>query len=921
MSRFIITFITAFLIILVTTFRVSAENRVALVISNAAYEHASIVTGLRQGTQAVSKALDKIGFRVVEISDADLDTMEDALRDFRRSLRAPDAVGFFYFAGHAVQHAGKNYLVPIDANLQSSRDARYDAIDFGRFLERAYDGAGRINITVLNTSRENPFGGGLSLKRKGLAEIEVPFGNVVLSAAAPNQVTASSQSDEDVFANVLAETIPIPDLEITDAFERVRRQIERKTQGNQQPWIGSSVIDSITLVPTEEPDEAVKRSDRPAVVLKPDSEIEKELESGLWRTALKDGSSEAFSIYLDLYPEGEHAVEARKKLAALKPIRQESDVDDVSSPDTKHSSLREFRAEDPQSKSLMPSVPGNKVALVVGIDEYVNLPPSRQLRKAVNDSVAVARKFHRLGFRVVWAKELDRRGFYRKLDEFKRLLEPGGVAAVFFAGHGIEIKGANYLLPSDVPKLAHGEEEVLRSETISVSTILSVLQERQTRINLVILDACRDNPFADGATRSLGSSRGLAIVKPPRGTFVMYSAGAHQTALDRLSDEEDSPNSVFTRTLLPLMDASNLSVQAIAKRVQQDVAELAKRIGHPQYPAYYDEIIGHYFLHDSGRKERIARPLPPELVTPSPRTKKEDKLPSPPQVVPNDRGAAEPSLSPDRLGDMAFVKCLESTDRTCFEDFIRAHPKHRRAEQAEKILHTRAELAEYQKCVNETDETRQLMICEIFLIKFPEGRFDSEIKELLESLKRKKRQNRKFASRPPDTRPSYEPRRQTRDFTLYTNYDLPYSDYKRLPNGYSLEYCRNSCQQDTRCKAFTYNSSFKACFLKDAVPQLKAHNGAISGVLQGHTPSVAQSAGLCGSGFHSYDNVDFFGNDMSRHGHTASFQGCRQLCLNSRGCVGFSWIKPVRRVSRRCWLKHAIGKRVIRSYVTSCARR
>jgi hypothetical protein len=111
---------------------------------------------------------------------------------------------------------------------------------------------------------------------------------------------------------------------------------------------------------------------------------------------------------------------------------------------------------------------------------------------------------------------------------------------------------------------------------------------------MIILDACRDNPFAADGTRSVGGTRGLARVEAPEGTFVMYSAGAGQTALDRLSDNDDDPNSVFTRSLVPLIRTKGLGLQDVALKVREQVVELANSAGFKQTPAYYDQVIGRF---------------------------------------------------------------------------------------------------------------------------------------------------------------------------------------------------------------------------------------------------------------------------------------------------------------------------------------
>src|SRR5262249_31503425 len=111
-----------------------------------------------------------------------------------------------------------------------------------------------------------------------------------------------------------------------------------------------------------------------------------------------------------------------------------------------------------------------------------------------------------------------------------------------------------------------------------------------------VLDACRDNPFAAAGTRSLPGTRGLARVDAPEGVFVLMSAGAKQEALDRLSDSDANPNSVFTRTFLAELAKPGQTLGQIAKRTQVEVKALAATVGYQQTPAYYDQVIGDVVL-------------------------------------------------------------------------------------------------------------------------------------------------------------------------------------------------------------------------------------------------------------------------------------------------------------------------------------
>jgi uncharacterized caspase-like protein len=167
-----------------------------------------------------------------------------------------------------------------------------------------------------------------------------------------------------------------------------------------------------------------------------------------------------------------------------------------------------------------------RVALVIGENVYNNLAADVQLAKAVNDANAVGAALEQLGFEVIQKSDIGRSAFNEAWQEFLDKLSPGDTAAFYFAGHGVELGGGNYLLPRDVPDVRPGRDELLKRESLSLQEFLTDLREKGTRLNLVIIDACRDNPFTQLGGRSIGRKRGLTVVEPPKGTFIMYSAGA-----------------------------------------------------------------------------------------------------------------------------------------------------------------------------------------------------------------------------------------------------------------------------------------------------------------------------------------------------------------------------------------------------------
>lgn len=241
-----------------------------------------------------------------------------------------------------------------------------------------------------------------------------------------------------------------------------------------------------------------------------------------------------------------------------------------------------------------------RVALVIGNDVYTNMPAAQQLQKAGNDARTIGRALTSLGFEVTIGTNLGRQAMVDRLSDFTAKLAPGDTAALFFAGHGVAIGGVNYLVPSDVPPVNEGAEARVRGASLAEPDIIAEIQAKSVSVALLVIDACRDNPFPRNAGRSIGSSRGLADAKPARGIFTIYSAGIGQTALDRLTDRDPEPNSVFTRIFAEELVKPNLHLGDLAVETRERVAALALRATdragnpapHEQTPAYYDQTLG-----------------------------------------------------------------------------------------------------------------------------------------------------------------------------------------------------------------------------------------------------------------------------------------------------------------------------------------
>ncbi len=232
-----------------------------------------------------------------------------------------------------------------------------------------------------------------------------------------------------------------------------------------------------------------------------------------------------------------------------------------------------------------------KRAFIVGVGEYENLT---DLRKTIGDAQGYAGLFeNELGYQVTQLTNPTRSQFAAGFGGFLDQIKRGDEVVFVFSGHGWSDGGDNFLVMSDAPKEA--SEFELKTETMALSAgVLDQIKRRNPALTFAIVDACREHPF-DNMTRN-GFGRGLVRTDVHQGTLVLYSAGTRQKALDRLSNSDPSPYSVFTRVLLPKLRQTKKPLQDIAREVKSEVRDLAGSIDHQQFPAYYDELLKEYCL-------------------------------------------------------------------------------------------------------------------------------------------------------------------------------------------------------------------------------------------------------------------------------------------------------------------------------------
>lgn len=219
--------------------QVSAQDRVALVIGNSAYEQ-SPLRNPKNDAEAVSIALKGLGFHVTQATDCSLEKMEDSLVEFRRALKQ-NSVGVLFYAGHGLQVDGENYLVPIDAKLREQFEVRRKCLPLKTILEAMANSECRLKVVILDSCRDNPFKRSWtrSTSGGGLAPVSlVPEGTLIAYSTSPGKTAADGRGANSPFTESLVKVLssrPNGGLELTEAFRQASRQVKKQT--GQIPWM------------------------------------------------------------------------------------------------------------------------------------------------------------------------------------------------------------------------------------------------------------------------------------------------------------------------------------------------------------------------------------------------------------------------------------------------------------------------------------------------------------------------------------------------------------------------------------------------------------------------------------------------------------------------------------------------------------
>ena len=225
--------------------------RRALLIGNSSYGFAPLKNPANDA-KALGQELKQAGFEVTVGLDLSRKDMLEAIRAYGESLNQTKAVGVFYFAGHGLQLAWRNYLVPTDATIAKLEDIQARCVDVNAVIEGIARAVNPMNVVILDACRENPFGGEVKLEQKGLSQLDAPPGTILAYATAPGNLASDGEGANGLYTEQLLREMKVPEAKIEDVFKRVRLTVRRRSNGQQIPWESTSLEEDFWFIPPKE---------------------------------------------------------------------------------------------------------------------------------------------------------------------------------------------------------------------------------------------------------------------------------------------------------------------------------------------------------------------------------------------------------------------------------------------------------------------------------------------------------------------------------------------------------------------------------------------------------------------------------------------------------------------------------------------
>ena len=300
----------------------NALPRVALIIGNTKYMEAPLKNA-GNDAKAIADVLQQMGFQVNLKLDAGRNEMIEAIRGFSGQLAKQKPVGLFYYAGHGAQLAWRNYLVPVDAEIEKLEDMQTRAVGLGLLLEGLVKAGNPMNVIILDACRDNPFGTRVLARQKGLSQFDAPPGSLLAYATSPGNTAADGEGANGLYTEHLLREIRVPEAKIEDVLKRVRLNVRRRSNGQQIPWESTSLEDDFYFLPPQH------------LRKLPEAELEKRFneELALWETVKASREPAPLEEYLRRYPSGQFSELAQFQLDRVLATLGEKKIEVVASAD------------------------------------------------------------------------------------------------------------------------------------------------------------------------------------------------------------------------------------------------------------------------------------------------------------------------------------------------------------------------------------------------------------------------------------------------------------------------------------------------------------------------------------------------------------------------------------------------------------
>ena len=232
--------------------RLLRAPKLALVIGNSAYRNVETLLNPGNDARAIAAALAESGFAVTTVLDAPRERLAEAIRLHVEALSKSKGVGLFYFAGHGVQLAWRNFLLPVDAAIAKLEDIPAQCVDVSELIGGIKKAANPMNVIILDACRENPFGT-VRVEQKGLSQMDAPPGTLLAYATAPGNLAADGAVGANgLYTGNLLREMRVREAKIEDVFKRVRLGVRLASRGAQIPWESTSLEEDFYFNPPEQ---------------------------------------------------------------------------------------------------------------------------------------------------------------------------------------------------------------------------------------------------------------------------------------------------------------------------------------------------------------------------------------------------------------------------------------------------------------------------------------------------------------------------------------------------------------------------------------------------------------------------------------------------------------------------------------------